>query len=194
MQSIKNRYLFILACLIGFLSFFSIYGLSPINPFCDNFILWGYDEPDINQHYAGWVLFYNDDWHFPLGYTSKLAYGTIISYADSIPLFAIIFKFILKLINYQGTFQYFGVYTLLCYILQAFATGLLIERKCKNTLVIALSMILLCFTPILMERAFRHTALGSQFLILFAIFALLKGRDENYRRYPLLFVIRKFDS
>lgn len=187
--SFKNRYLFLLACLIGFLSFVSIYGLSPINPFCDNFIFYTYDEHDINQHYAGWTAFFSDNWHFPLGYTDKIAFGTIISYTDSIPLLAIIFKFIFKLINYQDTFQYFGLYTLFCYIMQAFATGLLVERKCKNLFVIALSMVLLCFSPILMERAFRHTALGSQFLILLAIYALLKGRDEKYRRFSFLFVV-----
>lgn len=188
-QSLKNRYLFILAFLIGVLSFLSIYGISPLNPFCDNFIFWGYDEKDINQHYAGWVLFLTDDWHFPLGYTDKISSGTIISYTDSIPLFAIFFKFVFKLINYQGTFQYFGIYTLLCYVLQAFAAGLIIRRKTNNIIVLFFAMILLCFSPILMERAFRHTALGSQFLILFAIYSLLKGRDSNYRKFPWIFAL-----
>lgn len=148
--------------IVGVIVFWIIYGFGPLNVTNDKWIMSGYDELDINQHYAGWVAFRNSAWHFPIGLVDSMGGGTYISFTDSIPWFAIIFKFILQIVGYNGTFQYFGLYGLLCYILQAIAAGLLIRRKTSNHFIICACMVLLCFSPILMERSLRHTALGSQ--------------------------------
>lgn len=141
------------------------------------------------QHYAGWYAFQKSPWHFPLGLADRMAYGTYITYTDSIPLVAILVKLVLQLAGYTGPFQYFGLYTLLCYLLQAFAAGLLARRKTDALPLQGVAMVLFCFTPVLMDRALRHTALGSQWLILLALYALLRCRDGGYRRYPWLFYL-----
>lgn len=112
---------------VGFIVFGIIYGFGPLNVTNDKWIMSGYDEHDINQHYAGWVAFRNSAWHFPIGLADGMGGGTYISFTDSIPWFAIFFKLILQIVSYNGTFQYFGLYGLLCYILQAVAAGLLIR-------------------------------------------------------------------
>ncbi|MCQ2519960.1 MAG: DUF6311 domain-containing protein [Lachnospiraceae bacterium] len=175
--------------IIGTVVYAIIYGLGPLNVLNDAWIMKGYDEPDLIQHYAGWCAYRYSGWHFPIGLMETMGGGTIISYTDSIPLVAVFFKIVLGIFRYNGTFQYFGIYTLICYILQAIAAGLIVNRKSVNKIIIVLSMIFMDFCPILMERAMRHTALGSQFLILFAIYLLLKGRDGQYKKYPWGFYI-----
>jgi len=174
---------------IGFCVFWVIYGLDVLNVTNDTWIMQGYDEYDIIQHYAGWCAYRNSTWQFPLGLADEMAFGTYISYTDSIPLAAIFFKLLLQIVHYEGTFQYFGIYTLGCYTLQAISAGFLMRRKTKRMSCIVTIMILLCFSPILMERAFRHTALGSQWLILFALYYYLKCKDAGYDNYPVAFYV-----
>lgn len=191
MEKIRKRPLWptlLLAILIGTAAFGIIHGYAVLDPTRDNWILQNYSE-DLVQHYAGWCAFQKSPWHFPLGLADKMAYGTYITYTDSIPLVAIVLKFVLQLVGYTGAFQYFGLYTLLCYILQAFAAGLLVRRKTTALPLQGIAMVLFSFTPVLMDRALRHTALGSQWLILLAIYGLLRCRDGGYRRYPWLFYL-----
>lgn len=178
----------LLAAAVGTAAFGLIHGFAVLDPTRDNWILYLYGE-DLAQHYAGWCAFQKSAWHFPLGLADQMAYGTYITYTDSIPLVAIVVKFVLQLAGYTGTFQYFGLYTLLCYVLQAFAAGLLARRKTDSLPLQGLAMVLFCFTPVLLDRALRHTALGSQWLVLLAIWALLRCRDGGYRRYPWLFYL-----
>lgn len=93
---------------------------------------WLYPSGDLTQHYYGWVSFRNADWTFPLGLFNTLSYPNYASimFTDSIPLFAIIFKAISFIL--PETFQYFGIFGLMCYILQGvFAFTLL--RKFINS-------------------------------------------------------------
>lgn len=183
----SNLWLILEGIAVGIIVFGIIYGYGPLVVTNDRWIMSGYDESDIIQHYAGWVAFRNSAWHFPIGLADTMGGGTYISFTDSIPWVAIFFKFILQIFHYDGTFQYFGIYALLCYILQATAAGFLIRRVTSSQFLIYASMVLLCFSPILMERSIRHTALGSQWLILFAMYAYLKFLDGHCRKFPASF-------
>lgn len=184
-----NYWLLLEGLIVGTFAFGSIYGFGLLNVTNDNWIMSGYDESDIIQHYAGWCAFRNSGWHFPIGLADNMGGGTYITFTDSIPWLAIFFKLILQIINYNGVFQYFGLYALVCYILQAIATGLIVSRKSKNLLFIGICMALLCFSPILMERSLRHTALGSQWLILFSMYFYLKFRDSGYSNFPFEYAV-----
>lgn len=181
----------VLAIAVGVLSFGIVYGYGVLDPTRDNWLLAVYND-DLVQHYAGWVAFQKSPWHFPLGLADRMAYGTYITYTDSIPLVAILVKFLLDLVGYTGTFQYFGLYALLCFVLQAFVTGLLVRRKSHDLVLQGLAMVLFCFTPVLLDRTLRHTALGSHWMILLAIYAFLRSRDRGYRWYPWLFYLLGF--
>ena len=128
-------------------------------------ILNGYDEWDIQQHYAGWVLFRNSHWAFPLGLADTIAApdGTVISFTDSIPWVSIFFKALRGVL--PSTFQWFGWYTLFCFAMQGAAGALLCARGQAKTgagaLVFStLGGLLFVMLPTLWERAFRHTALA----------------------------------
>ncbi len=175
----------LLAALLGAAAFLIVYGQTPLHVTNDAWIMAGYDETDIIQHYSGWVAFRNSDWAFPLGLASDMAYGegTYISFTDSIPWVAIVCKVFRKIL--PETFQYFGLYALLCYVLQAVAGYLLSFRKSRNVLYSMLGAGLFVFAPIFLERSLRHTALGSQWLLLFAVYLWLLHRDRPLWRHYL---------
>lgn len=175
----NSRKAFIVSIIIGILTFLLIYGIVPLDVTNDHWIMTGYDETDIIAHYVGWEAFRNSDWTLPLAYTNNLAKGdgVIISYTDSLPWISMIFKLFNSCL--PETFQFFGIYTLLCYILQSIAAFLIIRNKTKCQSFALLGTILFSFAPILMERAFRHTALGSQWLILFAIYIYFLHKERE---------------
>lgn len=161
---------------IGLIVFFGIYGPLPLDVTYDHWILNGYDEYDIVQHYAGWLSYRNSPWTFPLGLMDELG-GGAVTFTDSIPWVAILFKLLSPVL--PQTFQYFGLYICLCYVLQGVAAGFLVSKITKNRFIVFGGVLLFCLSPILMERAFRHTALASQWLILFAFNAYLRSRQTG---------------
>ncbi len=178
---------------IGVISFLLIYGVVPLDPQNDAWIMAGYDETDIIQHYSGWLAFRDSAWRFPLGMAEKMAVGdgTIISYTDSIPWVAIFFKLFRR--SLPATFQYFEIYTLFCYILQAIAAYKILFFKTADKTYSMIGTLLFSFAPIFIERAFRHTALGSQWLILSSIAVYLRHRERaskhTYVSYLILGVL-----
>lgn len=181
------------AAVIGMIVFVLIYGWYPLSVQNDAWIMAGYDESDVIQHYAGWLAFRNSPWAFPLGMAGDMAVGTgtIISFTDSIPWVAILFKLFRTIL--PETFQYFGIYALSCYILQSVTGYQLIYFKTENAGYSLISSILFATAPILMERSFRHTALGSQWMILMAILIWQKHRKQfsvrHYIHYLFLLVL-----
>ena len=183
----------IIPILIGIAAFLVVYGITPLDVTNDRWIIAGYDEYDIVQHYLGWVGFRQSDWAFPLGFTPNIdvANGTIISFTDSIPWLAIIFKLFRGIL--PKTFQYLGLYALLCYILQSIAAFRIIHFKTKNITYSALGTLLFSFAPIMLERMMRHTALASHWFILFSILIWMKNREKysvrNYVYYLILMLL-----
>ena len=183
-QNTKRRWLAaLLGAAAGMVVFFLLYGTSTLHPTYDAWILNGYDEWDIQQHYAGWVLFRNSHWAFPLGLADTIAApdGTVISFTDSIPWVSIFFKALRGVL--PSTFQWFGWYTLFCFAMQGAAGALLCARRQAKTGVGALVFstlggLLFVMLPTLWERAFRHTALASQWLFLLALYAFLEYRQN----------------
>lgn len=183
-QNTKRRWLAaLLGAAAGMVVFFLLYGTSTLHPTYDAWILNGYDEWDIQQHYAGWVLFRNSHWAFPLGLADTIAApdGTVISFTDSIPWVSIFFKALRGVL--PSTFQWFGWYTLFCFAMQGAAGALLCARGQAKTgagalVVSTLGGLLFVMLPTLWERAFRHTALASQWLFLLALYAFLEYRQN----------------
>lgn len=171
----------LLGALAGCAVFLLVYGTATLHTSWDSWILNGYDEWDVQQHYAGWLLFRNSHWGFPLGLADTLAApdGTVISYTDSLPWVSIALKLLRGVL--PATFQWFGWYTLICFALQGAAGALLCVRGSKSSgmvygAVALLGGALFACLPTLWERAFRHVALASQWIMLFALYAYLEYR------------------
>lgn len=117
---------------VGIIVFGIIYGYGPLIVTNDKWIMSGYDESDIILDYAGWSLSRNSPWRFQLGLADNMDDRMYISFTDSMPWVAIFFKLVLQIVRYDGTFQYWGIYDLLCYILQAIATCPCRKKQSEN--------------------------------------------------------------
>lgn len=193
-RQIQKRWLAaLLGALAGILIFLWVYGAAPLSVSWDGWIANGYDEIDVQQHYAGWLLFRNSHWTFPLGKADNLAApdGTIISYTDSIPWVSIALKALRRFL--PPVFQWFGWYVLACFALQGAAGALLVQRKAGLPVSVLGGALFVCL-PSLWERAFRHTALASQWLILFALYVYLEYRAGGCKKFPWQLALLAFLS
>ena len=187
---------------VGIAIFLWLYGTVTLDVTNDRWILNGYDETDILQHYAGWTLFRNSHWALPPGYCDTLAIpdGTMIAYTDSVPWVSMLFKLLRGFL--PSTFQWFGWYTLFCFAMQGAAGGLLCTRSLKKsgwalqTVFAALGGVMFACLPTLWERAYRHVALASQYLFLFALYFYLEYRAALLRgerpRWGIVFAFLPF--
>ena len=178
--------------LLGCLVFLMIYGLDPLRVTGSAWIFNGVIETDILQHYAGWMFFRDSSWNWPLGLAINMGYpiGANISYTDSIPIVSIFFKLISSLLPEH--FQFFGLYTMLSFGLQGAASALLIGVFTKSRISVTLGSLLYIFSSCMIERTFRHTALASHWLILFALLLFFKQKKAPRGLWLWLFCILNF--
>lgn len=142
-----------------------MYGADILNP-TDIHIYHRYG--DGMQHYYGWIAYRNSPWQFPLGLFNGVTYpdSTSIIFTDSLPLFAVIFKILSPLL--PAHFQYFGLWTMLCFILQTVIAAHIFRRVTDDRVFILFASLLFLFVPSMLCRAFSHEALGGQWLVLLA--------------------------
>lgn len=129
---------------------------------------------DSATHYMGWEFFRHTSlMQWPLGLNPKLGLdiSSSIAFTDSIPLAAFIFKpfnFFLP-----ATFQYLGMWILVCFILQAYLAARLLSHFLTDQVQIVLGTVFIALSPALMYRlahdGYGHIALVSHFLILGAL-------------------------
>ena len=172
---------------MGFMAFWAVCGFKILNP---TYFGWLAANDDPFQHLIGWLFFKDSPWSFPLGLNPNfgLSISSSIVYSDSIPLFAFLFKPFAKLL--PSSFQYLGIWTLLCFILQAVFSWKLLNIVSKSILINTLVLPLFIFSPIMMNRIGMHSALAGHFLILAGIYLNLRG--SQYHRsllWPLLIAI-----
>lgn len=182
--------IFLLGCSIGSIVFIAIYGVAIIDVTNDAWLLDSSKTEqlwDLTQHYLGWVFYRNSDWHFPLGLVDGLYSESVsIAYTDSIPLFAVLFKLLSPIL--PETFQYLGIFGLMCYALMG-GFGALITRKFTDSVWInSCSSFLFSMAPCLLKRMFYHTALSAHFLIL-AAFCLWLYRDSKFTKRSLYIIL-----
>jgi hypothetical protein len=161
----SDKILYLLTFLLGFIVFTCIYGLEIVKPCNTEWLIGG----DLEQHNIGWQAFRRDPWFFPLGMFNSLTYPYPVSiiYTDSIPLVASFFKMLSPILPEH--FQYFGLWGLLCILLQSFLGAKILKRFCKNNSIVLIGSLFFTLSPVLFFRLFGHEALAGQWLILWAI-------------------------
>lgn len=171
-------------CLIGVLLFWIYTGGGILDPRNINWILASNGDPI--QHYIGWNFFRGEPFfQWPFG--KNLAYGeglgSSIVFSDSIPLLAFIFR------PFSGslpqTFQYFGIWILLCFILQAVFAWLLLSRFVNDKPILSISTCFFVFSPPMIWRLSGHEALMGHWLILAALCIYFADRRKLFM-WPLL--------
>lgn len=156
-----------------------------LNPSYIAWILWIGGDPF--QHYLGWELFRDASWTFPVGLNTHLAYpvGVPLTFTDSIPLFSIAFKLFRNVLPFP--FQFFGIWMLLCFVLQGVFGYLVVKQAIDQktppsppdrgggTLLLAIfSSIFFILSPIMLFRLGGHSALGAHWLILWSLWLALQ--------------------
>ncbi|HDC4611962.1 TPA: DUF6311 domain-containing protein [Enterobacter kobei] len=180
----KNNYYRIAAGLIGFLIFIACGGMNILNV---TNIQW-FGSGDAAQHWLGWNFFRNTpilQWPLGLNEPYGMEVSSSIVFTDSIPLLAIIFKFVSFAL--PDTFQYTGIWILLCCILQGVFSYDLINRNTHDKLYSLVASALFCLAPIMLFRMMGHFALSAHFLII-ASFILYSMNNAN-KRWVLLIAI-----
>ena len=129
---------------------------------------------DSATHYMGWEFFRHTSLlQWPLGLNPKLGLdiSSSIAFTDSIPLAAFIFKPLNFLL--PATFQYLGMWILVCFILQAYLAAHLLNHFLTDQVQIVLGTVFIALSPMLMYRlvhdGYGHMALVGHFLILGAL-------------------------
>ena len=166
----------LLPLFIGIVAFFAIFGARALDP---TNIFWLRGGFDPTQHYLGWAIFREGPWTFPIGLNPNfgMEYSNAIVFSDSIPLFAFLFKpFSMWL---PATFQYIGIWTLTCFVLQAWFAWKLVGLTTDSALIRLFSTLIFVFSPPMMYRIGVHSALVGHFLILIALYLIFSSRDKN---------------
>lgn len=176
-KTVKKININIVTALLGGIAFVLIYGVKILNPLYTDWLLTGGDP---SQHYLGWEFFRRSDWYFPLGLTDQLAYPlkTSVIYTDSIPIFAVFFKLFRSILPQQ--FQYFGIWGLLCFVLQGYYAAKILGERSSSKAVILAGSVFFIVSPIMIFRMYYHTALAAHWLILLAIYFYSK-HEKEYR-------------
>lgn len=179
---LKKYWVVLVSGFIGLLFFGYLFGFSTINPTNDTWITGM--SGDMSQHYLGWLYFRESAWHFPyIGHIDSLPFpsGTSIVFLDSIPLFALLFKLMGGIL--PQTFQYLGLFTALSFTLQGVFSALILTRFTKSRWLVLMGSIFFIVSPLIISRAFAHTALTAHWLILLAIFLLIYFHQRPVRSY-----------
>lgn len=176
-KTVKKININIVAALLGGIAFALIYGIKILNPLYTDWLLTGGDP---SQHYLGWEFFRRSSWYFPFGLTDQLAYPlkTSVIYTDSIPIFAVFFKLFRSILPRQ--FQYFGIWGLLCFVLQGYYAAKILGERSSSKTVILEGSVFFIVSPIMVFRMYYHTALAAHWLILLAIYFYFK-HEKEYR-------------
>ncbi|MBR3901860.1 MAG: hypothetical protein IKJ60_10010 [Ruminococcus sp.] len=178
---LKKTFVFLSGALIGALIFILIYGIYVLNPTYDDWIL--ARDGDNIQHYLGWIYFRRSPWHFPLCLTDGLLSTGPVScmYTDSIPILAVFFKLLSPIL--PETFQYMGLWALICYILNGGFSAILMYKIKPNIAFSAACSVLFIMYPPTSDRIFGHDSLIAIWLILAAFVLLLNSKTQWKNRF-----------
>ena len=170
----------------GLLAFFLVAGPFILD---GRNIQWLGGNLDPAQHYLGWALFREGPWTFPIGLNphNGLSFSNSIVFSDSLPLFAILFKSLRYFLSQP--FQYFGLWTLICFVLQAWFAWKLLGLISESNWLKFFGLGLFLFAPPMLARVGLWTSLASHFLILAAIYLNLRPSQINRIFYWTLLIL-----
>ena len=177
MKQHDERIVFIIGSTIGAVIFILIFGINVLDFTYTDWLL-PQTISDLPQHYLGWVFYRDSSWHFPLGLIDNILYPDYTStiYTDSIPLFAFIFKMLSNILPEH--FQYFGLFGILCYILQGGFSSCLLYHFTHKKVYSLLCSIFFSGSLLMLYRMFYHTSLSAHWLIIASLYIWLCKESE----------------
>jgi hypothetical protein len=166
-----------LAALAGAAVVLAVFGLGPLNPHNQGWLLAGPLGPDPVQLWLGWSYFRASPWLLPPGANPDygMELGTAIYFADAIPLLALVLKALRGVVEVP---QYVGPWLLACGVLQGVLGWRLVGLATRNPLARVCGAGLLALQPMLINRMAGHTPLAGQWVLLAALLLAL-GRGQG---------------
>ena len=137
---------------------------------------------DSTANYLGWEFYRRGDFvAWPIGRSTLLGPepGASIAMSDSLPLFGIPMKYLTWWTD--RPLQYFGVWILLCFLLQAFFAGRILQRYIASHATVLCISIIFPLMPFYLARVGVHTPISGHWILLAAISLLLAGRLSWWR-------------
>lgn len=170
---LNEKKVFVFGLIIGAMAFLFIYGYKILDVTYDAWLV--NDGGDTSQHYLGWLFYRKTPWTFPFGLVEGITYPDkfSITYMDSIPILAFVFKLFSPIL--PETFQYFGLYGLAVFMLQGGISAAIIYSLSQNAKASITGCIFFVFSTVLLQRMFVHSALACHPIILVAIYLYFNG-------------------
>ncbi|QWD37530.1 hypothetical protein G6671_01710 [Polynucleobacter paneuropaeus] len=137
---------------------------------------------DRATQYIGWEYFRKDLWRWPIGLNPNygMEFSSSIILSDSIPLAAVFFKFFRFLL--PDSFQYFGLWILLCFVLQSYFFFAITKTISGDIRVSFIAGILSIFLPPFLWRIAHHTSISAHWIILAALLVYVTQPIGDRRR------------
>ena len=148
-----------LASILLFVSLFGVKCLNPLN------IDWLLKNPDLYNHYLKWDAFRHSDFTFPIMGSNTISYPDYSSYItrDNVLFLELIFKILSPIL--PVSFQYFGIWGLICFLLQGVFSVKLFSKLCEdNNKILSSSIIYVAFMSV-MGRMYLGTAMSAQWML-----------------------------
>jgi hypothetical protein len=168
---------------MGFAAFIGVVGLGILNP---RNVSWLLADFDMTLEYLGWAFYRYGPWTFPIGLNPNfgLDISSSIIYSNSMPLFAMVFKPFSSLLG--EPFQFWGIWILFCFVLQACMAWLLVGLITKDIWLKIFATGLLLFSPPMFSQIGFHNSTIGHFPILAALYLILR---PNQNKIALWWVI-----
>ncbi|MGC1547610.1 MAG: DUF6311 domain-containing protein [Rhodanobacter sp.] len=133
---------------------------------------------DLAQSYLGWAFYWHAPWAMPPGANPTYGAGlhASIYYSDSIPLLAVFFKLFAPWL--PEPFQYFGLWVLACFVLQAFFAWRLLGLATSQWIVRALGLLFFVLAPPMLMRLGGHMALVGHWTLLAAMYLCMRPSNR----------------
>ena len=152
-------------------------GWNALNPLSDFWLMTS--GSDWTPDYMAWMFYRKAEWGFPLGVFTGYSYPETVSIGltGAIPLFAVPFKLISGIL--PNTFQYFGIWLLMCYILQAvFGYKLLQAIGVKDKINLMLGACFMVLSYSMLDRI-AHMNLCAHWQILAGLYLYFGEKNPN---------------
>lgn len=181
----RSAFLVLLPVLLGVLAFALVTGgpmLAPGN------VRW-LQHQDLAQSYLGWAFYRHDPWSWPWG--ANPSYGleihSSVYYSDSIPLLAMLLKPLSALL--PEPFQYFGLWVLLCFVLQALFAWRLLSLASDSVTARLLGCVFFVLAPPMLMRLGGHMALFGQWTLLAGLWLYLRPSSRPRGAWTVLVAV-----
>jgi hypothetical protein len=162
--------------LIGLTAFILIVGPNILNPKNINWLLTDFD---MTLEYLGWAFYRYGPWDSPIGLNPNfgLDISSSIIYSNSLPIFSIIFKPLSSVLG--EPFQFWGIWILFCFVMQAWISWILLGLITKDVLLKTFATGILVFSPPLISQIGFHNSTIAHFPILAALYLIFRQNQSK---------------